>query len=99
MFQIITSAYLEISKKGIVHRDLKPTNILVTKADELKIADFGFAVPSEDLLKEAKNSVGSNSYRAPETIYQYQYHSKSDIWSLGVIFYQMITGKKPWTAP
>lgn len=64
MQQIITG-YLNFAKKQIIHRDLKPANILVTENQELKIADFGFAIKVSDAHKYSKYNVGSPLYMAP----------------------------------
>ncbi|CAH0691909.1 unnamed protein product [Spodoptera exigua] len=97
-----------IHAKGIVHRDLKPQNILLTHnvapprtphASEitLKIADFGFA----RFLEEGNMAVtlcGSPMYMAPEVIMSLKYDAKADLWSLGTIVYQCLTGKAPFQA-
>jgi len=86
-----------LNKHNIYHRDLKPQNILVDDAHNLKISDFGLAKLCED------NSLldticGSPMYMAPEIMKYKKYDTKADLWSLGVIFYQMLTGKTPYTA-
>nr|QBX89142.1 autophagy related protein ATG1C [Bombyx mori] len=97
-----------IHAKGIVHRDLKPQNILLTHSIlpprtphpsdiTLKIADFGFA----RFLEEGNMAVtlcGSPMYMAPEVIMSLKYDAKADLWSLGTIVYQCLTGKAPFQA-
>jgi serine/threonine protein kinase len=84
----------------IVHRDLKPHNILLAGTPDrpiLKIADFGFArfLRSSDL---ADTVCGSPIYMAPEIQFHSQYSAKVDLWSLGVIVYELVTGVTPFTA-
>ncbi|KAG8224077.1 hypothetical protein J437_LFUL001154 [Ladona fulva] len=99
--------------KGIVHRDLKPQNILLShnvppvgggKAAcpqptemKLKIADFGFARFLQDGVMAA-TLCGSPMYMAPEVIMSLQYDAKADLWSLGTIVFQCLTGKAPFQA-
>lgn len=104
----LAEAMRAIHAKGIVHRDLKPQNILLTHsvapprtphASEitLKIADFGFA----RFLEEGNMAVtlcGSPMYMAPEVIMSLKYDAKADLWSLGTIVYQCLTGKAPFQA-
>ena len=82
-----------IFKKNIIHRDLKPQNILIHEDGILKIIDFGFAKYSmqEDL---STTMCGSPLYMAPEILYNKEY-SKIDLWSLGIIMFEMITGHPP----
>ncbi|XP_061716232.1 serine/threonine-protein kinase ULK1 isoform X2 [Cydia pomonella] len=104
----LAEAMRAIHAKGIVHRDLKPQNILLThnvapprtphpSEITLKIADFGFA----RFLEEGNMAVtlcGSPMYMAPEVIMSLKYDAKADLWSLGTIVYQCLTGKAPFQA-
>ena len=88
-----------LHKNQIIHRDLKPHNILLSKGDNgkmvLKIADFGFArfLRPSDL---AETICGSPVYMAPEIQFGTHYSSKVDMWSLGVILYELVTQKTPF---
>ena len=86
-------------KAGIIHRDIKPSNILVTEHNFVKIVDFGIAV-SEETLKVTRsgNIVGSASYTAPEFLDLGTPSVKSDIYSFGILIYEMLVGKPPFTA-
>jgi serine/threonine protein kinase len=64
MSQII-EGYSYIHQKNLIHRDLKPANLLITKANDLKIADFGFGVKADEVTKPSKYNVGSPLYMAP----------------------------------
>ncbi len=91
--------------KNIVHRDLKPQNILLTSPIHIKITDFGLAryinleteasLEHEDLFS---TYCGSPIYMSPELLNHQQYNSKSDLWSLGIILYELITGMPPFIA-
>ena len=94
----VIAGYLQIFKKGIVHRDLKPANILATGESKLKIADFGFGIKAQLLTKSSKYNVGSPLYMAPQSLKRNEYSFKSDIWSLGVIFYEILFSDTPWKA-
>ncbi|XP_044758689.1 serine/threonine-protein kinase unc-51-like isoform X2 [Coccinella septempunctata] len=104
----IASAMKALRTLGIVHRDLKPQNILLSFDPAisnpqpyqitLKLADFGFARTLEE-GGMAGTLCGSPMYMAPEVIMSLQYDSKADLWSIGTIVYQALTGKPPFSAP
>ncbi|XP_076364482.1 serine/threonine-protein kinase unc-51-like isoform X4 [Tachypleus tridentatus] len=102
----IAAAMRALNIKGIVHRDLKPQNILLCHNGRsnpppskihLKIADFGFARFLHDGIM-AMTLCGSPMYMAPEVIMSLQYDAKADLWSIGTIVYQCLTGKAPFQA-
>tara|TARA_B100000768_G_C11269367_1_gene372645 strand:- start:827 stop:2182 length:1356 start_codon:yes stop_codon:yes gene_type:complete len=79
----------------IIHRDLKPQNILVTNLGDIKITDFGFARYFEE--NTILNTIcGSPLYMAPEIVKNRKYDLKSDLWSVGVILYEMLVGRQPY---
>lgn len=83
--------------RGIVHRDLKPANVLLTHDRSAKLADFGIARPEESTLTVAGQRLGTPLYTAPENITGAQVTPRSDLFSLGVVVYEMIAGQKPFT--
>ncbi len=93
----IVNGYRSVHASDVIHRDLKPANIFVA-AHSIKIADFGFAVKSSDLKKRENYNVGSPVYMPYEALNDNVYSYKSDIWAIGVIFYEMLTGRTPWRA-
>ncbi|MCA1753305.1 MAG: serine/threonine protein kinase [Spirochaeta sp.] len=90
-------------ERGVVHRDIKPANILISNEGEVKLVDFGIAtihgseVPSE-LTREGM-TLGTPSYMAPEQFHNTRaVNHRADIYSVGVVLYEMVTGKKPYPA-
>ncbi|XP_031486063.1 serine/threonine-protein kinase ATG1c-like isoform X2 [Nymphaea colorata] len=88
-----------LREHNIIHRDLKPQNLLLSSNDNhavLKIADFGFARPLQprDL---AETLCGSPLYMAPEIMQLLKYDAKADLWSVGAILFQLVTGKTPFS--
>lgn len=82
-------------KHGIIHRDLKPANILVHEG-VFKICDFGFAKFFTDTTRMARTCVGTPIYMSPQVLHQKSYTNKTDIWSLGVLFYELLFAKLPY---
>ena len=84
---------------GLLHRDIKPANILVTKDDVVKLSDFGIArAVSQQTMALTKPGLvmGSVYYISPEQAQGHELHETSDLYSLGVVLYQMLTGKLPY---
>lgn len=98
MIQIL-KAFDFAHKQGIVHRDIKPANILIDSAGEkIKILDFGIAKMKDDISMQTKSGaqIGTVFYMSPEQVLGKELDVRSDIYALGVTFYQMITGLNPY---
>eukprot|EP01017_Pseudomicrothorax_dubius_P036471 TRINITY_DN5223_c0_g4_i2.p1 TRINITY_DN5223_c0_g4~~TRINITY_DN5223_c0_g4_i2.p1 ORF type:complete len:458 (+),score=117.47 TRINITY_DN5223_c0_g4_i2:69-1442(+) len=94
----ICEAFKEMKRYNIIHRDLKPANILIHQG-KLKLADLGFAKTVHNFQGSVlQSTVGSPIYMSPQLLLKQHYTSKCDVWSLGVIIFQLLNGEVPWKA-
>jgi len=83
---------------GVIHRDVKPNNILISNDGRVLLADFGLAIaPSAPTLTQTGTIAGTPAYMSPEQVMGKPVDARSDIFSLGVVFYELLTGRKPFS--
>ncbi|MHB2027666.1 MAG: Stk1 family PASTA domain-containing Ser/Thr kinase [Acidimicrobiales bacterium] len=94
----VASALGYAHRSGVVHRDVKPGNILLTRDGQVKVTDFGIAqaVSSEDQFAEAGSVMGTATYFSPEQAEGASVDGRSDVYSLGVVLYEMLVGRPPF---
>ena len=86
--------------KGVIHRDIKPGNLMLTQRGQVKIADFGIALATQDISKKLTSTgefVGTPGYLSPEVCLGKTVDQRSDIFSLGIVMFEMLSGKTPFT--
>lgn len=93
----IASGLQRAHESGIIHRDIKPGNVIITPHGDVKIVDFGLAkLSAQSLITRSRSFVGTAAYMAPEQILGSEADARSDLFSLGVVFYECVTGQRPF---
>lgn len=92
----VLSALAFAHARGILHRDIKPANILISADGSAKLADFGIARPKDSSLTLAGTLLGTPNYMPPEQVKGQPSSERSDLFSLGIVLFEMLTGQKPF---
>ena len=84
--------------RGVIHRDVKPSNIMLTVDNDVRIIDFGIAIVTDSDISRIDGIAGSPSYMSPEQVQSAEITNRSDLYSLGAVMYEMLTGFRPFRA-
>lgn len=93
----ILSGLAAAHRAGIIHRDLKPENIILSDDGRIKVADFGLARPADNHTDSGESLFGTVAYLSPELVNRSPADSRSDVYAIGIMLYEMLTGKQPFT--
>jgi len=92
----VTRALQATHAHGVIHRDIKPANVLITNEGVVKVLDFGIAKVPDTELTFTGQAIGTVSYMPPEQIHGEPVDNRADIWSVGVMFYELLAAEKPF---
>src|SRR5262249_13773059 len=99
----ITRALAHAHDRGVIHRDIKPANVVLSRRGGVKLVDFGIAhdhgVPSSPEPLEAGSTFGTPAYMSPEQILGEPLDARTDLFSLGIVLYQLASGVRPFDGP
>jgi serine/threonine protein kinase len=84
--------------RGVIHRDIKPSNVMLTLDNDVRIIDFGIALVTDSAVSRIEGIAGSPSYMSPEQVQSAEITPRSDIYSLGAVMYELLTGFRPFRA-
>jgi eukaryotic-like serine/threonine-protein kinase len=82
--------------RGVIHRDIKPSNLMLTQSNDVRIIDFGIALVADSDISRIEGIAGSPSYMSPEQIQSLDITNRSDLYALGAVMYEMLTGYRPF---